>query len=100
MVNARYHVRFIFAHGGISWASVVRSAMGWRESLNIVSRAIDHIDDKDELAKLVSKAEVEISTRFAELGHTIEAQEERTELSDATQTLLKVRTDLLGWPSI
>jgi hypothetical protein len=59
-----------------------------------------HETDKQKLAEMVQAAEAAIFRRFQELTHSPDHHEERRALDQASDQLLSLKVNQLGWPPV
>jgi hypothetical protein len=57
-------------------------------------------EDKERLVELVRRAEAAIYERFQELQNSSNHHEERRLMKDATEQLLSLKVNRLGWPPV
>jgi hypothetical protein len=57
-------------------------------------------EDKERLGQLVRQAEAAIYERFQELQGSSNHHEERRLMKDATEQLLSLKVNRLGWPPV
>jgi hypothetical protein len=67
----------------------------WKNLLEKVQRE----SDKDQILAGVYAAEEALTLWRQQLGNSAGHEEERLELQKATQTLLRLKTEKLGWPN-
>lgn len=56
--------------------------------------------DMSKLAELVESVGAAMFARYPELTTSSDHEAERAELRSAAKTLLRIKTDTLGWPSV
>jgi hypothetical protein len=68
----------------------------WKETYQKTQRE----NDKTKLSDLVVATETAMFTRLQELSNSPGHHNERRELEAATRSLLRIKTDRLGWPPV
>ena len=68
----------------------------WRETYQKTQRE----NDQTRLSDLVAATEAAMFIRLQELSNSAGHHNERRELEAATRSLLRVKTDKLGWPPV
>ncbi len=68
----------------------------WKETYQKTQRE----NDRTKLSDLVVATEAAMFTRLQELSNSTGHHNERRELEAATRSLLRIKTDKLGWPPV
>jgi hypothetical protein len=72
------------------------TATSWKE----VYEKTRHETDQQKLGELVLAAEAAIFRRYQELASSANHHEERRSLKEATDDLLEMKVNQLGWPPV